>query len=79
MANLSTVTTGARSSSDVTYTARSFPADKVQPLRFSLVLKSRADTFAEYLRPKYGFPIPLAEVAPVFEVDGWKKRYGSPP
>jgi hypothetical protein len=45
---------------------------------FKLVLKSRADPFEEYLRPKYGFPIPLAEVVPVFEVDGSMKRYGTP-
>jgi hypothetical protein len=45
---------------------------------FKLVLKARADPFAEYVKPKYGFPIPLVEVSPVFEVDGWKKRYGTP-
>jgi hypothetical protein len=43
-----------------------------------LVLKSRTDPFAEYLRPKYGFPMPLAEVVPVFEVEGSMKRYGTP-
>jgi hypothetical protein len=44
---------------------------------FRPVLKSSNGAFLEYLKPTEGFPMPEAEVAPVFEEDGLTNRYGT--
>jgi hypothetical protein len=45
---------------------------------FTPVLKSSISPFLEYLKPNDGFPMPDAEVVPVFEVDGLTNRYDTP-